>query len=33
MIDLYYGHKKPADNNDFLRNYIDEAEDLVRNGI
>ncbi|CAI6358346.1 unnamed protein product [Macrosiphum euphorbiae] len=33
LIGLYHGHKKPADSNDFLRNFIEEAEDLVRNGI
>ncbi|KAF0746022.1 Integrase catalytic domain-containing protein, partial [Aphis craccivora] len=33
LIGLYHGHKKPADSNDFLRDFIDEAEDLVINGI
>jgi len=33
LIGLYHGHKKPADSNDFLRDFIDEAEDLVKNGI
>jgi len=33
LIGLYHGLKKPADSNDFLKDFIDEAEDLVRNGI
>ncbi|XP_050066398.1 uncharacterized protein LOC126555529 [Aphis gossypii] len=33
LIGPYHGHKKPADSNDFLRDFIDEAEDLVKNGI
>lgn len=33
MIGLYHGLKKPADSNDFLKDFIDESEDIVINGI
>lgn len=33
LVGLYHGHEKPTDSNDFLREFIDEAKDLVTNGI
>lgn len=33
LIGLYHGFEKPADSNDFLKDFIDEAEHLVKNGV
>ncbi|KAE9534035.1 hypothetical protein AGLY_008771 [Aphis glycines] len=33
LIGLYHGFEKPADSNDFLKDFIDEAEHLVNNRI
>lgn len=33
LIGLYHGFEKPIESNDFLKEFIDEAEHLVKNGI
>lgn len=33
MVGLYHGHEKPCDSNDYLKDFIEEARDLVINGI
>lgn len=33
IIGLYHGLEKPADSNDFLKEFIDEAENVVINSI
>jgi len=33
LVGLYHGHEKPCDNNDYLKDFIEEARDLVINGI
>lgn len=33
LIGLYHGLEKPADSNEFLKDFISEAEYLVKNGI
>lgn len=33
IIGVYYGHEKPANPNDFLKDFVDEATDMCENGI
>jgi len=33
LIGLYYGNEKPANANDFLKEFVDEMKDLCENGI
>lgn len=33
LVGLYHGFEKPVDSNDFLKDFIDEAEHLVKYGI
>ncbi|XP_036151365.1 uncharacterized protein LOC114255611 isoform X1 [Monomorium pharaonis] len=33
MIGLYHGNKKPADVNNFLQDFVDEATEICENGI
>jgi len=32
-IGIYYGQSKPKDSNEFLSEFVIEAEDLITNGI
>lgn len=33
LVGLYHGHEKPNNSNDYLKDFIEEAKDLVNNGI
>jgi len=33
LVGLYHGHEKPSNSNDYLKDFIEEARDLVINGI
>ncbi|KAF0746333.1 Uncharacterized protein FWK35_00036891 [Aphis craccivora] len=33
LVGLYHGYEKPCDSNDFLKDFIEEARDVVINGV
>lgn len=33
IIGIYYGNEKPADANDFLKDFVNEAKEMCKNGI